>query len=447
MRAQRPRARAKARLPAEQSDFAFHAANAAVLDALASRRHCQSLREFFGTSLFEELSVLARAARKAKTKRAARVIVVPGMMGSRLCALRGAARAPARAAATRGSRVLWIDPRSIAAGGLKDLVLPSGKSIRARGVLLPSYARLKLQLAIEGFDARFFAYDWRLGIDRIGSALAAAIRAGDKPAVIIAHSMGALAARFAVGRLPRRKVRRLILLGAPNRGSFAPVLALRGTYPFVQRLSRLDLKHSAEHLAARIFSTFPGLYQLLPLREHSGLPLDLLDPANWPSSGPRPDPAHLARVAQVRAGLSEPDSRMVQIVGINRETIVGLRRSGEGFEYVSSRNGDGTVPVAMALVPGLTTYYADESHGNLACSPALVEAIVELVRSGSTGTLAQRFKPHGGAEGYIDDARLGTLDRSKIDWRMLDSVQREAVMADLDGPDEPEACRSATSLA
>ena len=72
--------------------------------------------------------------------------------------------------------MLWIDPASIAGGRLTDLALPSRRTIRPRGVLLSSYARLKLKLAIEGLDARFFAYDWRLGIDEIGAALAAAHR-------------------------------------------------------------------------------------------------------------------------------------------------------------------------------------------------------------------------------------------------------------------------------
>ena len=113
-------------------------------------------------------------------------------------------------------RMLWVDPASIGGGRLTQLALPSRRAIRPRGVLLFSYARLELRLAIEGFDARFFAYDWRLGIDVIGAALAAAIAAAGKPAVLIAHSMGALVARVAIKRLPKRSVSRLIMLGAPN---------------------------------------------------------------------------------------------------------------------------------------------------------------------------------------------------------------------------------------
>jgi pimeloyl-ACP methyl ester carboxylesterase len=437
MRRSRKTAGRPARAPAEPRDWAFHAANSAVFDALAGRRHRASLREHFGTQAYEELAALARRAKKAR--KSAGVLIVPGMMGSRLCEV-------SRRGGSSRAAVLWIDPRRVGAGRLEDLALPSGKSVRARGVLLPSYAKLKLELAIRGFDARFFAYDWRLGIEESGAALAATI-AAVRPAAVIAHSMGALAARVAARRLPKRAIRRLIMLGAPNRGSYAPVLALRGVYPFVQKLSRLDLRHSPDELSAHIFSTFPGLYQMLPTLGHSGLDFDLLDPGCWPSAGPRPDPNLLARVAAARAAMSDPDDRMVQIVGVNRDTVVGVRRAAAGFEYVSTRSGDGTVPVSMALLPGLDTYYAHELHGNLPSNARIIDALVELIREGDTGILARKFTPRPCIPRCVDDARLRGAELGKIDWRRLTSAQREAVMADLDGADEDSCPDSAGSLA
>ena len=423
------------------SDWALHATDAQVFDALARRRHGESLREYFGAPALEELAALAAAAKRAKRRGGPRVLIVPGMMGSRLCD--AARRATARPATP--PRVLWVDPVRIGAGHLSKLTLPSPRSIRPRGVLLSSYAKLKLQLAIEGFDARFHAYDWRLGIDALGAGLAAAIAAAGEPAVVIAHSMGGLVARVAARRLPRRALKRLIMLGAPNRGALAPVLALRGSYPFVRKLSRLDLKHSPEDLAAEVFGTFPGLYHLLPPEPTPEC--DLLDPRSWPSEGPRPDARLLAGVAHARAQMAPPDERMVQIVGVNRETVVRVRRTPAGFEYGSSRNGDGTVPVALALLPGLKTYFAEESHGNLANNPRIVRAIIDLVRGGSTRALKRRYLPREDGLRLIDDAELRRADSDKIDWRLLDSAQREAALADLDGEREEALLGSAQSLA
>jgi pimeloyl-ACP methyl ester carboxylesterase len=415
------------RRASEAMDWALHAKDALVLGALAGGQHRDSLREYFGTAAYEELSALATTAKRVKRLGGPRVLIVPGMMGSRLCcAKRGGARRGGEA------KLLWIDPLSIAAGRLKDLKLPSVKSIRPMGVLLFSYAKLKLKLEIEGFDAKFFPYDWRLGIDELGSTLASYIAAQGRPVVLIAHSMGGLIARIATNQLPKRDVVKLIMLGTPNRGSFAPVQALRGTYPFVRKLARMDSLHSPEYLAAQVFCTFPGLYHMLPATQGRST-LDLLDPDSWPGKEAKPQPKLLRQAAAVRERLAVPDTRMTHIVGVNRETVVSVRRQSKGFEYNSSMNGDGTVPVAMALVPRLKTYFVEESHGNLANNPAVIRAIIDLMQRGSTRELARRFAPKRDRLTRTSDTALRRVGRGKIDWRRLDSAQREAALADLDG--------------
>ncbi len=410
---------------ADMPDWAFQANDAAVFGALAAGRHSESLREYFGTPAHQELCVLAASAKRRKRAGAPPVLIIPGIMGSRL----GASNL--RGQKGRSGSVLWIDPKRIGAGRLIDLKLPSVLPMRPTGVLLLSYAQLKLRLDIAGFDAKFFPYDWRLGIDELGATLASRIAADGKPAMLIAHSMGGLIARVATKLLPKRYVRKLILLGTPNRGSYAPVLALRGTYPFVRKLARLDLHHTPEQLAQKVFSTFPGIYQMLP-QPGPGSPIDLLDIRRWPRAGPKPDAKLLARVAAARAQLAAPDARMVHIVGVNRETVVAVRRTAAGFEYSLNANGDGTVPVALALLPRLKTYFIDELHGNLANNPQVISAIVELLRRGRTRGLARRFVPLRSRTTRIDDARLRSAGGGKIDWRRLDSAQREAALMDLD---------------
>ena len=418
--------RAPKRRRAGAVDWAFHADDAAVFDALATGRHEESLREYFGTAAHKELRELAASAKKLRRAGGPRVLVIPGIMGSRL------GRSSRRAPQTGSRSVLWIDPMRIGAGQLTDLALPSDKTMRPMGVLLFSYAKLKLQLDISGFNSEFFAYDWRLGIDELGAALASCIAAHGKPAMLIAHSMGGLVARVAMKRLPKRCVRRLILLGTPNRGSYAPVQALRGTYPFVRKLARLDLKHTPEQLAQKVFCTFPGIYQLLP-PPVPGSRIDLLDARSWPVAGPKPDATQLARVAAARAQMAAPDARMMHIVGVNRETAVAVRRTATGFEYSLSANGDGTVPVAMASLPRLKTYFIDESHGNLANNSLVISAILDLLRHGRTQALKRRFVPRRGRLIRIDDARLRSVGAGgKIDWRHLDSTRREAALVELD---------------
>jgi pimeloyl-ACP methyl ester carboxylesterase len=419
----------------------FHADDGAVLDALVSGRHAQSLREYFGAPAYAQLSVLAAAAKQAKRPRGPRVLILPGIMGSKIG---DAPRDAAGNARTGGMRrgvhpkVLWIDPLEIAAGRLTALTLPSGKALCAVGVRLFSYAKLKLQLEIGGREAHFHAYDWRLGLDELGAQLAARITADGQPVVLVAHSMGGLVARMAARMLPKRWVRRLIMLGTPNGGSFACVQALRGTYPFVRKMSRLDRKHSAEYLAAKVFHTFPGLYHMLPSRQLEGM--DLFDPRDWPADGQRPSAQILEEVAAVRAALAPPDSRMVHIVGVNQETVVGMRRTAAGFEYAMTKNGDGTVPLALATLPKLKCYFVEELHGNLANNAQVIQAIIDLVRRGRTRRLPERWRVRRGPVRRIDDTLLRkTENGGKIDWRRLTSGEREAVLSDLDSaPDHPE---------
>jgi pimeloyl-ACP methyl ester carboxylesterase len=401
-------------------DWAFHADDGAVLDALAAGTHAGSLREYFGAVVYPELAELAAAAGKVRTRAGPRVLILPGIMGSRLG---GENRG-------RSAGVLWLDPPRIADGGLKELKLPAGKALRLRGVLLFSYAKLLLELKLNGCDAAFFPYDWRLGLDESGAALAARIAADGKPAILIAHSMGGLVARMAAGMLPPASVPRLILVGTPNHGSFAPLQALRGSYPFVRWLARLDRRHSPRGLAA-VFGTFPGLHQLLPMqRRFSGI--DLSDPECWPKDAPTPNPKLLEESRAVLRRLAPPDSRTIQIVGINQETIVGVRRTRGGFEYALGLNGDGTVPVASALLPKVNTYFVDELHGNLPNNPQVIQAVIDLVRRGRTAELARHWVRKRAKRRYIDDAQLRRGRLPKIDWRRLDSAQREAVLAELD---------------
>jgi pimeloyl-ACP methyl ester carboxylesterase len=413
---------------AKNADWAFHADDAQVLAALATGTQASSLREYFGAPGYAELSVLAAAAKKCAKPRRSRILILPGIMGSKL----GGRLQEAGIQGGRAARqVLWIDPLQIAAGRLKALALPSKISLRPMGVLLFSYARLKLRLQIEGYDAAFHSYDWRLGLDELGAALGSRIRQEDRPVILVAHSMGGLVARMAARTLPKRLMRLLIMLGTPNQGSFAPVQALRGTYPFMRRISTLDRNHSAEYLSEKVFHTFPGLYQMLPpAKQVKGL--DLFDSAEWPTDGLPPNADLLRQVAGVRAGLAPIDSRMVHIVGVNQETVIGLRRTAAGFEYAMDRNGDGTVPLALARVPKLQCYFVDEAHADLANNARVIQAVIDVVRSGRSDALPQRWRAKSGPARHIDDAALRAEGNEKIDWRRLTPAQREAVFAALD---------------
>jgi hypothetical protein len=83
--------------------------------------------------------------------------------------------------------------------------------------------------------------------------------------------MGGLVARAAMAGDDRQQISRLIMVAPPNQGSFAPVLALRGAYPPVRLIARLDHLHDAETHAQHVLPHFP-VSTIAPARGRSTAP-------------------------------------------------------------------------------------------------------------------------------------------------------------------------------
>ena len=198
-------------------------------------------------------------------------------------------------------------------------------------------------------------------------------------------------ARAAIARKAQR-IKRLIMLGTPNHGSFAPAQAVRAVYSVVKQVAAIDPFHDAETLSREVFTTFPGLYQMLPTPEKFSA-VNLYDSGAWPKKGPQPRKDLLEEVQAVQQSLAKADERFVLIAGVNQETVVGLRMESDEFAYDQSLEGDGTVPLAFAELSGATTYYVQESHGSLPDNLSVGRAVADLLESGSTTTLPTQWTP------------------------------------------------------
>jgi pimeloyl-ACP methyl ester carboxylesterase len=343
------------------------------------------LEDYFGPDSYSQLRDLARDASTRSVRGGPRVLILPGIMGSTL----------ARTGPLNLQNVLWLDPLEIALGKLTELKLDGSPSpYHATGVILLTYLKLKLRLKLAGFDADFFAYDWRRSLSDSGKSLSDAIRAEAAAQVyLVAHSMGGLVARAALPTTGK-KVARVILLGTPNYGSFAPAQVLRGTFDSVQKIAKLDRKNSLEQLC-ETFSSFPGLYEMLPSPEKFSA-MNLYKADAWPQTGPQPRANLLSAVKPVIDGLAKADSRFFLIAGVNQDTVTAARMEGNEFAYEISPDGDGTVPVAfarMADIPDGQTYYVEEGHGSLPNNSAVETAVVELLAKGATSALPVQPPP------------------------------------------------------
>jgi pimeloyl-ACP methyl ester carboxylesterase len=389
---------------------------------LATGEHSRELITYFGEDEYRKLAALARTAQQTPLPaNATRVVIVPGIMGSNL----GSKRTP-----PLPNDILWLDPVDIEMGHLERLRLPATTPIVSLGIVLYTYLRLKLHLRIAGLAPVFHDYDWRLGVDELGRGLAERLAREPGRVMIVAHSMGGLVSRAALTS-GGGNVERVVLLGTPNLGSFAPVQALRGTYAVVRKIARLVEAQSPEMLAAEVFSTFPSLYHLLPAGEVSR-ELDLFDPASWPSSGPQPNAELLTRARTL--ALAPADERIAVIVGAGQETVTSVARHGEEFEYTITRQGDGTVPTVCAVLPGASTYYTSVAHSELARDETVAQAIADVLHTGTTQRLSSKLARPSAAEARITDAELRRTHANKVDWAGLEPDDRRIFLQTLNEP-------------
>jgi len=373
--------------------------------AIGYRR--RELRAYLGDAEYDYLKPLAEAAAQAKRDPDRVVFFLPGIMGSQLSVAR---EAPP-------DNLLWLDPVDFQHGNLMQLAW-SPLPVRAAGPVLYTYLPLKFALETAGFTVRCFDYDWRRDIGELGVEFSR--RVAIEPArhvFAIGHSMGGLVARAALRTESGARLQKLVTLGTPHGGSYAPVQALRGVYPLVRRLAQLDPLHNAEALARDVFATFHSLYQMLP----RGDGLNLLDARNWPSHGPQPNATLLDRVAMLDLGGADP--RIGAIAGYGYDTPVNIAHLHEDFYYRYGPMGDGTVPTTRATLAGAETWYCRVAHNELPRSPLVHAAVLALLEA-ARPQLPDAPPALPDTPRSVSDDELRLLFNSKIDWSKLDANAR-----------------------
>jgi pimeloyl-ACP methyl ester carboxylesterase len=356
-------------------------------------------------ALAERLFATART--RSQHAKVGKVAVLHGITGSSLDAVRVAG----------GRNCVWINLFRVLTGqALHSLELTAdGKpadpavTIEATGLLRKWYLPLLLELDMR-WDVLPVAYDWRLDIDLSAQHLADQIKRFAKggPAHLLVHSMGGLVARRFIQLNPElwkslddpqghRRGGRLIMLGTPNRGSYAIPLTLSGAETTIKILDFTDMTRGRQSVL-NILNGFPGSYQMLPSPTIevpvSGEPDHhnaLFDAANWGEIPIRPD--LLSRARKFQEGLDpivDPE-RMLYVAGFDQPTPYGIRidRPGE-FRYKETRDGDGRVPHRLGFLPDVRNFFVRESHGDLPTNSLVLSAVHELLQEGMTTKLADR---------------------------------------------------------
>ena len=388
-----------------------------IVALLRSGAHATLLMAYFGEAEYRELSQLAKLAATRRNPRGRHVFLLPGIMGSRLGLM-----------ARRSYSLLWLHPTAVAGGSMMRLALPGPRALQAVGVMLPGYLKMRLRLEIAGFRPVFCPFDWRRDLDQLGRAFARTLeRSGESKALVVGHSMGGLVARAALAHTKKR-IAKLIQLGAPNHGSFAPLQALRAVYPTVRKIAALDRSNTPEQLARAVFHTLPGIYQMLPA--------PAFDAGNWPNDDLAPDPKLLARARRVRARLPAADDRCSTIVGVGQETIVSATLQGNGFRYEFRAEGDGTVPLAFARWGDASTWFVSENHGALTQNDSVLTAVADILKTGDTRKLrTTAAHTTEGTSRIVTDGELRAVQLRKVQWDTLSLDCRRRILEPVISPE------------
>ena len=347
------------------------------------------------------------------------VFILPGILGSHLKV---------------GKERVWLDRHLV--NGLSRLAYAAGKknTVEPDGPIGSFYDDVMSYLS-EDHEVMPFAFDWRrpledsakLLADAVDDALAARKKSG-KPVRILAHSMGGLVARTMQLERPETWNRmmkvdgaRILMLGTPNEGSWAPMQMLSGDDTFGNMVTVIGAPFRT-HDVRQLVAQFPGLLQL-----QAGLLGDLGKEETWQALADEdlaafransvwhhlplqldqfkwgvPSQKVLDRAISLRRDLDNQRDKdlgafteqLLLVVGKAALTPSGYELGRSGVAYLDMPDqGDGRVTLQSALLPGVATWTLNADHGSLPRRKEAFEAYRELLNSGTTNRLARLSAP------------------------------------------------------
>ena len=365
------------------------------------------------------------------------VFVLPGILGSNL--------------KLDGKRI-WLGFRFV--NGLKKLAWDPATAARVEpdGPIGSTYDDLIERLA-DSHEVIPFAYDWRRPIEDEARRLAQAVDsallargASGQPVRLLAHSMGGLVARAMQLEAPdtwkllmAHEGARLLMLGTPNGGSWAPMQTLSGDDTFGNALVAFGALFDNGG-ARKMMAGMPGFIQLQAALLDPALGLDkastwsdlakkdmdaLRDRSIWHGEGAQrsvyewgaPPQAVLDQAVTLRrrldaqvTALGSDAQKMLLVIGHSSFTPAGIVIDNDGLSYLDTPDaGDGRVTLASALLPGVRTWKVNAEHGKLPGVPSAFAAYIELLTTGQTSQL-EAFEPRARGTRSAGGARVSTSD-------------------------------------
>jgi len=295
-------------------------------------------------------------------------------------------------------RQLRLGPDGVSPGPPDGVALFPGEPLQA--YYQTAVVALTAQLKPLGFVVKTHGYDWRLDARTTGRELADRIRANaspEEPATVVAHSWGGIVARLAWRELvltgEQALLRRLICLGTPHWGSYAPIEALSLTGQWSRQIQAISLggqllnvRTPADRLTffptaaqiATLASSFPSVYQLFPSLVAPNAASDPYRSALFGDTWPTDRGLDLGRIAETamvfhplltRAETVPPPWVLTSAAAQGLPTTSRLlfpSLLGAANALGQSDSGDGTVTTDSAWLAGSALKAVTAAHADMA---------------------------------------------------------------------------------
>lgn len=346
------------------------------------------------------------------------IILVPGIMGSKLMA---------------NGRRAWANLPGIARGAMSDLEIDN-PNVQPYDLMGSAYKKFVRSMS-QSYNVVPFPYDWRKSVETAADLLALEVKnllaTTTTPIHIVAHSLGGLVThamynnyRNTTGTgiwddLVNRQNSRVLLLGSPLRGSHAITQIMMREDKFFRILHNLDMTNSQKELL-QIVMDFPGILDLLPENsdiDSDGNTIDYFGDdfyeklLRYDSKFARPAIARLKKALETRNKFKDDPiqgQNIFYIAGKDDSTPVKLIENADSsekrFTIIGTTNGDGRVTWDSGITKELKskTWYMGATHGEMCNTPQYFDAMIEILNSGKTDKLSQFAPVSRGVEEFFE---------------------------------------------
>lgn len=266
------------------------------------------------------------------------------------------------------------------------------------------YSGLTQSFTLNGFTPYIYYYDWRKQITQNTSGLAQFIQSKKTPnekVDIVGHSMGGLVARaYIENEGNNNSVYKLLTAGSPHKGTilaypawsggeiWSDDLRIRIATTLVKQLCSNKLKLSDKDTIRKVAPSFQNLLPIFNYLKDKKTNIvktvsSMASQNNWLPTNNFNSPFFGVTVGTLAGTGVNTLTTLVTNPPTKAQTKQGLWQDGNPVQKIYNSQGDGSVLVDSASLPGSTQILVNQDHGGIVSSSQGINAILTFLKGNS----------------------------------------------------------------